>query len=161
MWSDWDILHNDANEVLEREWEWDIENQGALQSYFFMRYTKRDEVGPRHDSSKLALTDNTTLYELSLYDLSFEFQPSSGLLLGFNAYFGDKIDFINNRKGYQSQIEPFIEYSFSKHFSTTLSFDNNRLKAEGEEVFRAHVADFRLDYNLDLRQSLKFKPDLY
>lgn len=155
VWSDWDILHNDANEVLEREWEWDIEIQGALQSYFFMRYTKRDEVGPRHDSSILALTDNTTLYELSLYDLSFEFQPSSGLLLGFNAYFGDKIDFINNRKGYQSQIEPFIEYSFSKHFSTTLSFDNNRLKAEGEEVFRAHVADFRLDYNLDLRQSLK------
>lgn len=95
------------------------------------------------------------MFDIGQYELNAHFQPSAGLLLGLDAFFGDKIDFINNREGQEYRFIPYFEYSFSKHFSTSLSFDSNRLKAQGEEVFRAHVADFRFDYNLDLRQSLK------
>ncbi|MCY7293954.1 carbohydrate binding family 9 domain-containing protein [Alteromonas sp. a30] len=155
VWSDWDILHNDDREVLEREWEWDILVQGALQSYIFFRYLKRDEVGSRLDDSKLYLRGNTTMFDIGQYELESHFQPTAGLLIGLDAFLGDKIDFTNNREGQEYRFIPYFEYSFNKHFSTRLSFDSNRLKAEGEEVFRAHVADFRFDYNLDLRQSLK------
>ncbi len=155
IWGDWDILRNDDREVLENELEIDFELYGPMQSELWFRYMKRDEVGSRLDSSILDIDGNTTMFELDVYEFTFEIQPYSGLFLGLNGDLGDRIDFRNNRKGHQIRLYPSIEYSFAKHFRASLNYEYNNLKADSKEVFTARVADFRFNYNLDLRHTFK------
>lgn len=156
VWSNWDILRNHNRDVIENEWEYIVEINAALQSRFQLRYLTRDEIGLRHNASILDIKNNTTMFDLNLFDFEFEIQPFSGLYLGLEGTFGDTIDFINNRVGKERNLLPTIEYSFSEHFRSSLNYEYDYLEAEGTEVFTAHIADFRFNYNHDLRHAFKF-----
>ena len=156
FWVDWDILRNDERDVLEREWEYSFEIFGSRQSYFYLVYINRDEVGARLDKSVLDVTGNTSSFDIKRWESYFELQLFSNVFISGDISLGDRIDFNNNRKGTQRRINSNIEYNISDHLKATLNYDWNFLKADGEEVFTTNVADLRIDYNFDLRHALKF-----
>ena len=155
-WVDWDILRNDERDVLEREWEYAFEILGSRQSYFFIVFINRDEVGSRLDQSVLTVSGNTSRFNIQRWESYFEIQVLSNVFFSADIDFGDRIDFNNNRKGTQRRIITNIEYNINNHLKASLNYDWNRLKADGEEVFITNAADLRIDYNFDLRHALKF-----
>jgi len=155
-WIDWDILRNDDRDVLEREWEYAFEIFGSRQSYFYLVFISRDEVGSRLDESNLTVKDNTSRFNIERWESYFEIQLTSKIFVSADIFLGDRIDFNNNREGTQRRFVPNIEYNVSDHLTASLNYDWNHLKADGAEVFTANVADLRINYNFDLRHALKF-----
>jgi len=156
LWGDWDILHNDNGELIERELESYINIDGPLQSFIRLGCRRNQHVGNRQDKSSLAIDGNTTLFTQDNCLIFAEMQPASGLYLANEINIGDRIDFANNRLGERTYINPELAYSFNRHFRGELDYVYNRLKAQQQDVFTAHQLDMRLNYNLDLRNSLRF-----
>jgi hypothetical protein len=167
---DWDISHNDAGELLEKESELHLGMQGQLQSYFEVGYLERKRVGLRHDPSKLHISDNTTLFNERFVTLYGEFRPSSQLYLELFARKGDEIDFDNNRLGHQTQIVPSIGLNIGQHLQVNLTHVYKKLEVLDQPLFTANLSDLRITYQFDQRQFLRFiaiysdierNPDLY
>ncbi|UAA40506.1 carbohydrate binding family 9 domain-containing protein [Paraneptunicella aestuarii] len=156
IWIDYDILRNDARDVLERELEVHFEVYGEAQSYLTMGYIHRNEVGKRLDPSILDVAGNTDMFQVDYIEIEANIQPVSGLYLELLADFGNRIDFTNNRPAKQFTATPTIIYNINRHANLELMYHYFYLEADDEEVSSAHVADMRLSYNFDTRNSLKF-----
>lgn len=154
--SDWDMTHNDAGAVIEKEFEVFFWVQGPLQSFIETGCFRNTQVGNRIDASKLDIRNNTTLFEQDVCLVYGNVQPLSGLFLESEILYGDRIDFANNRLGKRLKIESGIEYSFNTHLRMEADYEYQRLRADGAEVFTAQQLDLRLKYNMDLRNSIKF-----
>ena len=103
-WIDWDILRNDDRDVLEREWEYSFEIFGSRQSYFYLVFISRDEVGSRLDESNLTVKDNTSRFNIERWESYFEIQLTSKIFVSADIFLGDRIDFNNNREGTQRRF---------------------------------------------------------
>ncbi|KXI30551.1 carbohydrate binding family 9 domain-containing protein [Paraglaciecola hydrolytica] len=167
---DWDISHNDAGELLEQESEIYLGMQGQLQSYFELGYLERKRVGLRHDPSKLAISNNTTLFNERFVTLYGEFRPISPLYLELFVRLGDEIDFDNNRLGRQTQLVPSIGWNIGQHLQINLTHVYKKLEVQEQPLFSANLSDLRITYQFDQRQFLRFiaiysdierNPDLY
>ncbi len=152
---DWDITHNDAGEVIEREWEGNISVNGPLQSYVELGCIANEHVGNRFDSSNLSIRGNTDMFDRNFCYLYGNVQPISGLFLENEFLWGKQIDFRNNRLADRFMLQPGFEYSFNAHLRAELDYVYQRLETDGQEVFTANQADLRLKYNLDVRNSLR------
>ena len=167
---DWDISHNDAGELLEQETEVYLGIQAQRQSYIEVGYLERKRVGLRHDPSKLAITDNTTLFNERFVTLYGEVRPVSQLYLELFIQLGDEIDFDNNRLGRLTQIEPSISWNMGQHLEVNLTHYYKKLEVQNQALFTANLSDLRITYQFDQRQFLRFiaiysdierNPDLY
>ena len=108
IYSDWDITHNDAGELIEKEW--DINGQLYAQQgmAFRVAYTHRDLVGKRLNPSNLAIDGNTTLFTQDLWSVFAEIEPSSTTYINTRLEYGDEIDFTNNRLATKKVFRPSI-----------------------------------------------------
>lgn len=153
--SDWDITHNEAGDVIEREVEVIFNFDGPMQSFGEIGCIANEHVGKRQDASSLAIAGNTTLFNRNFCFVYGNFQPAAGLFLENEFVFGKQIDFANNRLADRFTWRPAFEYSINAHLRAEVRYLYEQLDADEAEVFTAHQADVRLKYNVDVRNSIK------
>ncbi|PKG98000.1 carbohydrate binding family 9 domain-containing protein [Paraglaciecola sp. MB-3u-78] len=152
---DWDISHNDNNELIEKESEVHLSMNGRLQSYFEISFLKRDKVGLRADSSILSITDNSTLFTEQQGSFYFEMRPSPSWYFSTFMRFGDHIDYDNNRLGKQWLVRPTINWNIGKSLQFKLRHTYQNLDVHNQQLFTANLSDFRTTYQFNQRQFLR------
>ncbi|MBA6417079.1 carbohydrate binding family 9 domain-containing protein [Colwellia sp. 6M3] len=155
IYSDWDLIHNDNNELIEKEFDINAQLHARYSSYFRVGYTKRDSVGSRLDKSKLAIADNSTLFTEHQFFIFAETKPMLGLYINANVTRGDKIDYRNNRLGKINRLSSNINWNINKHVEVKLKQTVRQLDAEGENVFIARLTDLRTTYQFNVQSFLR------
>ncbi|AWB57992.1 carbohydrate binding family 9 domain-containing protein [Colwellia sp. Arc7-D] len=155
IYSDWDLIHNDNNELIEKEFDINAQLHARYSSYFRVGYTKRESVGSRLDKSKLAITDNSTLFTEHQFFIFAETKPMLGLYINANVTRGDKIDYRNNRLGKINRLSSNINWNINKHVEVKLKQTVRQLDAEGENVFIARLTDLRTTYQFNVQSFLR------
>jgi hypothetical protein len=152
---DWDISHNDNNELIEKESEVSLSMNGQLQSFFKVEWQKRDKVGLRDDPSKLSITNNSTMFTEQQGSFYFEMRPSPSWYISTFARYGDHIDYDNNRLGKQWFVRPTINWNVGKSLQFTLRHTYQNLDVDKQQLFTANLSDFRATYQFNQRQFLR------
>ncbi len=155
IYSDWDISHNDAGELLEREFDINAQLNAKYESYIRLSYTDREQVGSRIDKSSLAIDGNTTLFNKKQWSLFAETKPILGLYLNINLSGGDAIDYSNNRLGQREQISPRINWNINEHLEVKFKQTYRRLDADNAKVFIARLTDIRATYQFNVMSYLR------
>ena len=144
LYGDWDITHDDAGRLLEREVEAYFYVNGPMQSQLEFGGLTRD-----------VLFDDILFHEnkVSFYG---EFQPRGGLKLGLFARVGDQVDFANSRLGDELRLEPFINWNVNRHLLLRYEADLVTLDTkDGADIFDAAVHDLRLTWQFSVRSFLR------
>jgi hypothetical protein len=152
---DWDISHNDNNELIEKESEVHLSMNGRLQSYFEISLLTRDKVGLRDDPSILSITNNSTLFTEQQGSFYFEMRPSPSWYFSTFMRFGDHIDYDNNRLGKQLLVRPTINWNIGKSLQFKLRHTYQNLDVHNQQLFTANLSDFRTTYQFNQRQFLR------
>jgi hypothetical protein len=156
IYSDWDITHNDANELIEKEFDINAQLNASMNSYFRFSYSNRDLVGLRQDKSNLAIDGNTTLFTENQFSLFGEFKPMLGLNINSNFKYGDAIDYRNNRLGRTKQWRSKVSWNVDEHLELNIKHTFNQLDASGANVFNARLTDFRATYQFNVLSFIRF-----
>jgi hypothetical protein len=152
---DWDITHNDNNELLEKESQLWINLDATSQSFLFLGITDRDRVGSRAREYELSVDGNSTLYHETQFGSYFSINLAGNLALSNTLDHGDEIDFANNRLGTSTFVRPTITWNPTKHITLRTRMTYKKLKAQGAEVFTAKLYDTRLTYQFSVRSFLR------
>ena len=155
IYSDWDITHNDENELIEKEFDINAQLNASYSSYFRLAYTNRESVGSRHDKSDIAIAGNTTLFTENQYFLFAETKPALGFYINANIQLGDQIDFRNNRLGKVKRLSNNINWNINKHVEIKLKQIFRQLDADGDNVFIARLTDLRTTYQFSVQSFLR------
>ncbi|NQZ24562.1 MAG: carbohydrate binding family 9 domain-containing protein [Colwellia sp.] len=156
IYSDWDITHNDNDELIEKEFDINAQLNASMNSYFRLSYSNRDLVGLRKDNSNLAIDGNTTLFTESQLSLFGEIKPMLGLYFNSRFTYGDAIDYRNNRLGRTKQSRTQINWNVDRHLELKIKHTFNQLNADGANVFNARLTDFRATYQFNVLSFLRF-----
>lgn len=156
IYSDWDITHNDNDELIEKEFDINAQLNAGMNSYFRLSYTNRDLVGLRKNKSSLAIDGNTTLFTENQFSLFAEVKPMLGLYLNSNIRYGDAIDYRNNRLGRTKQWSSRINWNLDKHLELKIQHTFRQLDAAGANVFNARLTDFRATYQFNVLSFIRF-----
>ena len=154
--SDWDISHNDNNELIEKEFEINAQVEALYGSHIRLGVATRDKVGRRHDGSSLDIDGNATLFTENQIRLSASIKPILGLNLHTNFKYGDAIDYSNNRLGLTKEMRTSINWNINKHLELKLKQTFNHLDADNANLFIARLTDFRTTYQFDVKSFLRF-----
>ena len=149
---DWDITHNDNDELIEREIEGYLSLSAVYQSFAEIGMRERTRVGLRHDPSSLAITDNTTRFNEASHSFYAETTPNQIFSVSMFVRKGDAVDLPNNRLGKQTFIEQSVEANIGRHLRVEFERQRSRLEVNDLPLFDAHLYDFRATYQFDTRQ---------
>ena len=152
---DWDIHHNDAGELLEKEIEAFLSINAKYETFLEVGRTQRTRVGLRQDHTSTRITGNADRFAEYFDRLVFESQPTPNLGLFQLLSYGDQIDFANNRLGKRFVSESKISYDIGAHLKLSQSYEYRTLKAEEADVFTAKILNGRATYQFDSRQFLR------
>ena len=161
---DWDISHNDNNELIEKEVEANIRFFGQYQSYFGIGMVDRSKIGLRQtagdlddlkQNATLAIDDNTTLFEETFLWSRLEFDPVSNVSFGMSVNYGDEIDVVNNQLGKNLRISPDIEWDILDNLSMEISHTYKRLNVDDGRLFTANLTDLRLNWQFSVKSFLR------
>lgn len=157
---DWDISHNDAGDLLEKEAELYLNLDGPLQSYIRIGGGTRDRVGSRINGKLLNVEGNTLMFTEDFQELFFTLKPISGLEVRANIDWGDEIDFANNRLGESIRVRPTIKWNINKHIQLRLrhtykNLDADDINKKSANVFTANLSDARLTYQFSTKSFLR------
>lgn len=155
IYSDWDITHNDNNELIEKEFDINAQLHARYGSYFRIGFTQRESVGSRLDKSNLAIDNNTTLFTENQFFLFAETKPLLGFYINAHLSWGDKIDYRNNRLGEMNRVSSNINWNINKHLEIKLRQTFSQLNADGDNVFIARLTDFRTTYQFNVQSFLR------
>ena len=141
---DWDISHDDAGRLLEREVEAYFSVNGPMQSFLevggLMRDKRADDV----------------LFEERRISAYGEFQPRGGLILGMWTSHGEQIDFDNTRLGEQTVFEPFVNWNVNRNLLLRYNAVIVQLDTlQGAKIFDAAVHDVRLTWQFSVRSFVR------
>ncbi|MDJ0751608.1 MAG: DUF5916 domain-containing protein [Woeseiaceae bacterium] len=141
---DWDISHDDAGRVLEREIEAYYSFNGPMQSFVQVGALKRDRLF------------DDVLFEEQRISAFGEFQPRGGLIMGLWMSRGDQIDFSNTRLGKQTVFEPFVNWNVNRNLLLRYNAAIIELETrQGAQIFDAAVHDVRLTWQFSVRSFLR------
>lgn len=155
IYSDWEIAHNDDDELIEKEFDFSLRLRARYESFFNLGFKHREQVGDRIDQSNLAIDGNTTLFTEDRFHFFGEIKPIAGLYLNTQLQYGDQIDFSNNRLGTVKQVRPTINWNVNEHLEMKLRYTFRHLDADGSNVFIARLADFRATYQFNVRSFIR------
>ena len=155
FYSDWDISHNDNNELLEKEFEASFSLNGPLQSYFELYVMQRDRAGLRHDKSSLLIDGNTTLFNEDSVSLYAEIKPMAGLFSSLKISTDHAIDLTNNRLGQRLRIVPVANVNLTRHLELKLRHTYEKMDSGSAPLFTANLTDARLTYQFDIKSFLR------
>ena len=161
---DWDITHNDNNELLEKEAQGDIKFWGKYQSFIGLGLIDRSRVGIRQahgdidqieQHANLGIDNNTTLFEETFLWFEVEFEPVPTLSLALNINYGDEIDVTNNQLGKNLRIRPEIEWDILDNLSMELTHSYKRLNVSEGRLFTANLTDLRVNWQFSVKSFLR------
>lgn len=152
---DWDITHNDAGELIEREVEMYASVRGRYQSFFELGRTERERVGLRFDPSVLTITGNTDRFNEITHSAYLEARPNPYVFFSQYVRAGDQVDFANNRLGEQIYSETELDMNVGRHTQVRLTHTYSDLDVAGDALFTARLSDVRMTYQFDARQFLR------
>ena len=141
---DWDIAHDEAGRVLEREVEAYFTINGPMQSVLRVGFLERDRLF------------DDVLFEENRINVFGEFQPRGGLILGLWAAQSDQVDFDNTRLAEQIILRPSVTWNVNRNLllrynGTLLGLDTR----QGAKIFDAAVHDVRLTWQFSVRSFLR------
>lgn len=133
---------HDGN-LLDREWEFEFDFDGPLQSFFVWEANKRKRIYRSVSFSQV--------YNFAYFSI----RPSGFLNAGIWAGYGDEIDYENVRAGKELAFEPDITLKCGKHINLNVSHSFSRLNVEGKRLFTANLTQMRLIYHFNSRAFLR------
>lgn len=152
---DWDITHNDNDELIEKELEGYATLDAVYQSVARLGVRKRTRVGLRHDPSSLAILDNSTRFNEISHSFYGQLTPNQTFSLSMFARKGDEVDLANNRLGKLTFFEQSINANLGTHLRLEIERQRRRLEVNNMPLFDAHLYDVRATYQFDTRQFLR------
>jgi|GEM_PF-32996 len=116
--------------------------------------------GPLQTSAVLSGNLGQTLYidqriNYALFDGEFGIKPFSGSEFTLQAAAGRWIDFDNVRPADIVSLEPGFSLNLTRHLNLTTSYNYEKLKAEGLEIYTANLLQGKIIYNLNVRAFLR------
>jgi len=151
----WQILHNEEGELLERSIASSFSIDGPKLSFFDVMLTFADKVGLRHDDTRLAIDGNTSRFSEKQIEFYGTVQPTSRIYASASLTLGDKIDYANNRLGDFKQFQPNITFNVTDHLEIDLFHTYSKLDFDGSNVYTANLTDLRVSYQFDVQSYLK------
>jgi hypothetical protein len=143
IYSDWDITHDQAGTVLEKEFEGSFGVNGPLQSFYRVGFGVRDRFW------------DDQLFRENYRFFDFDIKPMSGLSLGFYVDFGHNVDFRNDRLADSRRLGAYVGANIGQHFSINVDHNYRNLSITAGNIFTANQTDIRLSYQFNIRQRLR------
>lgn len=138
------INHRSDEQLLEKKVEAYYGINGPLQSYL--------EVGAfnRHQFYE------GTLHKLNLNSFYGELKPRAGLLMGTRVRVGDAIDFVNNQRGDEVAVEPWLDWNATRNIFVKLNMNYLKFTLQDQTLFTAHTNNIRFTYQFSNKSFLRF-----
>ncbi len=155
-YTDWDITHNEAGELLEKEAQTSVMVDGPLQSFIELGAISRERRGLRHDPSSLVIEGNADRFNENEIIFFAGFKPTAGLNTDIDIRFGNKVDLANNRPAERFYVRPTLNYNATKHLNVRVRHTFEELETTtGDDIFTANLSDIRLSYQFNLNSFLR------
>lgn len=164
----WQILHNENNELLERSVSGAFNIDGPMLSQLDIKFVAADKVGlrryelnnanaalPRLEVNN-AIDGNTDRFQENQLIIYGAIQPTPHFNTELEVIIGDKIDYRNNRLGDYLEVFGFANYNVNKHLEIALSHTYSTLEADGADVFTENLTDLRVSYQFNINSYIKF-----
>ena len=158
----WQILHNENGELLERSVSSSFNIDGPMLSFVDVMIVAADKVGlRRHElDSSLAIDNsidgNTKRFQENQAVIYGTIQPTPQISTELELTIGDKIDYDNDRLGDITSIYGNISYNVNKHLEFDFSHTYSDLEAEGANVYTENLTELRVSYQFNINSYLKF-----
>jgi hypothetical protein len=158
----WQILHNENGELLERSVSGGFDIDGPKLSYIDVKVVAADKIGlRRHElNSNLAIDNsidgNTRRFQENQAIIYATVQPTAQISTEFELTLGDKIDYDNDRLGDFIVLYSNISYNVNKHLEFEFSHTYSDLEAESANVYTENLTELRVSYQFDVNSYLKF-----
>jgi hypothetical protein len=137
---DWDLTEDQSGQMLEREFEVELEVAGPRQSRYELGMGSRDQV-----------FNGVTFAGQTFFDTWVEARPTGGFWFGMFVGYGDAIDFANTRPGTRLLWEPSIRLNLGLRLRLNLDHDLQRFEVDEGTLFEANLTQLRLVYQLNVR----------
>ncbi len=156
----WQIIHNQNNELIERTLEATVDIDGPMQSFFEAKLVHGEKVGLRHDEANLAIDNNTSRFEENQVILYSNIKPTNRTYLSLEVTAGDKIDYRNDRLGDLIEVAANITINITNHlefdfYQTYSKLDADNAQGIKDNVYIAKLSELRLSYQFDVYSYLK------
>jgi hypothetical protein len=130
------------------------DHQGTLTDQNFELYGTYS--GPLQSALDAHHFHNKTFYNGTTFDLdqelvNFTINPTGGLKLGLSTQFGDDIDFDNTRPARSVIWLPSAQVRLGQHLQVTASYEDEKLRVAGGQLFDAQLAQARIVYQFNVR----------
>ncbi|MGV6851397.1 MAG: DUF5916 domain-containing protein [bacterium] len=155
LYSDWDITHNDENELLEKEIQLSINLEGKKQFNARLQIESRDVVGNRTDPSLLQIDNNAPLFQETGLIFDFDIQATPSIKTSLFTYYGDRVDRANNQPGTLTQLVPQISWKANRHARLQAKHTWNKLDVDQGSLFTANLTDLRATWQFDVRSFIR------
>jgi len=158
----WQILHNENNELLERSISSSFNIDGPMLSEFDIMFIAADKVGLRRYelNSNLPIDNsidgNTERFQENQVVIYGAIQPTPQISTELELTVGDKIDYGNNRLGDYVVLYGNISYNVNKHLEFEFSHTYSDLAADDANVFTENLTELRVSYQFNINSYLKF-----
>lgn len=143
IYSDWDITHDQTEQVLEKEFEGSFSIDMPLQSNIGTGLGVRDRFW-----------DEQTFRENFQY-VNLHMRPWSVFGFGLHLNQGNLVDFANSRLADSERYELHFDGNLGTHFSYNVSHNYRSLSLDAGTIFTANQTDVRLSYQFNIRQRLR------
>jgi len=158
----WQVLHNENGELLERSVASNFNIDGPMLSVFDVMFVAADKVGLRRHELDFSLPidntidDNTDRFQENQAVIYGAIQPTTQFFTELELTVGDKIDYENNRLGDYIALYAGVSYNVTKHLEFELSHTYSDLEAENASVFTENLTELRISYQFNVNSYLKF-----
>ena len=136
---DIDRAETQSGELLEEEVETWLNLDGPKQSFTYVGFGNRTRVFEGVE------------FDQWFQNFFFGFEPNGNTWLGFNANFGDAIDFDHTRPADRMSLRPEVRYNLGRHLLVRYVHTYLTLDVEGGQLFRIHVPEARVVYQFNTK----------
>ena len=157
--TEYERLESQSGELAEEEVSARFGIGGPMQSWFMVGIEKERE------------RDEGVLYDMDYNWIYSELTPTSGLEIGLEYGWGDRIDYSNGRLGQVRDFSPRITWNATRNLLLRLRGAQVSLETQGgEQIFDATLADTRATWQFSVRsflrltvqyQDIERNPDVY
>lgn len=143
VYADFDITHRFDGQLLEREWEGQVNVQGPKQSSVTL-----------HGMSRVRFWQGT-LFDEHYVDVNGNFRPTGNLQLGGYVQVGDMIDLDAAKTGRRTQVEFWGNANIGRGIAADWDIIRQRMRRDGGTAFEATVVNTGGSWQFDPRQRLR------
>lgn len=139
LFAEWERVENTAGELLEDDWAVELNYSGPYQSTVELRpmWARESFRGTVYDQQGIQFFGNV--------------RPTGDFTTSLRVFYGDGIDYANNRPGRQLVLEPGLTWNIGRHLYLQLDDEYERFGEEGGRLYWANQANARLIYQFDVR----------